>query len=288
MPKHTFPAAAEGTPNFNRRTILGGLALAPSITVPVVSAHANILDQNIRPAAAAPSLHAELQRLVQSLDEFLAERTAAQAEVDRIADEWCNRWPMAPEALLGPTISRTALDDDMWRAERDIAGNVLERDVSLLTKRLTKEQRAEFAGKKLAFYVWKRSNLVDRLEDLRQREPVGRTPKALARNRAWRSEAIAQAEARLNFVTTYDSETAHMREVSGINAAKARLAEAKANVTSVREAISNADARSPADLWKKAEVVREELQEHSYDLSELFPGSSMARLQRLAFATARA
>jgi hypothetical protein len=283
MPKQVFPAAAEGMPNFNRRTFLRGTGSAIAVAGAGVAPAVATADA---PAVAPQS--EELQRLGQLLVDSLAERAAAEAEIARIADEWRDRWPLAPEALLGSTIRGTALDDSMWRAERDIAGDVLERDVSLLTERLTKEQRAEFAGKRLAFYVWKRSSIVDELERLREREPAGRTVKALARNRAWRAKAITRAKTKLNLVKSYEAEAARLLQVSGMNAAKARLAKAEANVLSVRKAISNADARSPADLWKKAEVVRDELKEHTYDWSEMFPGTSLDRLQRLVFAVAGA
>lgn len=34
MPKHSFPAAAEGMPIFNRRSILSGIAVAPAVALP--------------------------------------------------------------------------------------------------------------------------------------------------------------------------------------------------------------------------------------------------------------
>jgi hypothetical protein len=271
----------EGAPNFSRRSFLRGTGSAIAIVGTGVGPAVAAVDM---PAAAPES--EELQRLGQLLTDYLAERAAAEAEIERISDEWRDRWPFAPEAILGPLIRGSAWDDDMWRPERDIAGEVLERDVASLTERLSRGKRSELAGQKMAFYVEKRSSIADKLAELRSREIKGRTPKALKRNRAWRADAIARAKTELDLADQYEAETARLRKVSGMNAAKARLARAKANVSSVRESISIADAYSPADLWKKAEVVRDEMNEGRYDWAEMFPDSSLGRLHRLALAVA--
>jgi hypothetical protein len=291
MPKRSFQVTTEGMPkdsilgnmpNFNRRTFLHGLgstaAMAGVVAAPAVAEAS---------APAATPENEELRQLVQLLDDYLAGRAAANAEVDRIADEWRDRWPLAPEILLGPTVNGRPFDDNMWSAERDIAGKVLARDVSVLTKRLTKNQRAELSGQRKAFYVGKRSSLADTLTRRQDQKPSGRTPKALARNRVWRAKTIAQAQTQLDLAHRYEAETAQLREVSGMNGAKNRRAAAERNIASTREAISLVEARTPADLWMKAEVMRDELKESGLEMAP-FVGSAFGRLHRLAFSMADA
>lgn len=61
MPKHAFPAAAEGMPNFNRRAILGGIAAAPVVVLPAGVSVAPLQEQCAERAFSAETVDALME-----------------------------------------------------------------------------------------------------------------------------------------------------------------------------------------------------------------------------------
>lgn len=227
----------------------------------------------------------ELLSLNDLLRDALASRSAARAEIVQIADEWASRWPLAPEPLLGPDFRGRVNGTDWYTPEVDIAGRPLYRDTSILREHLSKKRRIELAGRRMAFLIFRATIIEQHLANWRKRKPTGRTPKALARNRGYRAKVVARFERDLELARHYDADTAHIRKVSGMNAAQARLAVATSQVTSIREAISHAAAFSDVGLRIKIEAVRAEMTEEGLN-AKMFGYSMMGRVSRLAFAVA--
>lgn len=94
MPKQAFPAAAEGMPNFNRRTFLRGVGSA-GIAASVVSASTVAAGASAADVAENP----ELIRLGQDFPVIEAEYRDAVDTEFRIVAEWSPRWPRCPEIL---------------------------------------------------------------------------------------------------------------------------------------------------------------------------------------------
>jgi hypothetical protein len=238
-------------------------------------------------AQATPPTKAEnpeLLRLHEQLTENLAERAAAKSEIERIAVKWQDRWPLVPEELLGIVAHRDTDDWGMWQSERDIAGKLLRRDPSTFSKKTLRRYRVSAFDGPVAFYFERADFLEERLNDWLNSKPKGRTPAALARNAKWREDGISDLRIRLDLTRQYDAKIAHLREISGMNAAKKRLARARACVEATREALAQQDARTPDGLILKAQIVRDELNENYNGLNlELFAGTPLGRMYRTVF-----
>lgn len=238
-------------------------------------------------AQTTPSTKAEnpeLLRLHGQLTENLAERAAAKSDIGRIAEKWQDRWPLVPEELLGPTTDRDANDGVMWKRERDIAGKLLRRDPSVFSKRTLRRYRLNAFDGPVAFCFEKADSLEERLHHWMDSKPTGRTPAALSRNTKWREDGISDLRNRIDLTQQYDTKIAHLREISGMNAAKERLARARAGVEATREALAQQDAWTPDGLILKALVVRDELNENYNGLNlELFAGTPLGRMYRTIF-----
>lgn len=285
MSKRMFPAAAEGMPNFNRRTFLRGMGSATAVAG-VVAAPA-VAEAVISAQAENP----ELLRLHEELTARLQERAAAEAEIARIADEWRDRWPLAPEDLLGIVImaKERAYDDGMWRAERDIAGEVLFRDPSMLSRRTSRRYRDDLMAAPVAFYIEKTDHIEKQLRDWENMPPKGRTPAALARNTKWVAGVISDYRSRLHLARQYDVKTARFRKISGMDAAKQRRARANENLQLARELLSEVSAWTQGGLALKARVMRGELDECALgSASALFEGTALGRMRRLVLQMADA
>jgi len=242
-------------------------------------------------ATPTPAENPELQRLHEQLAAQLAERAAARAEIARIAAEWRDRWPLAPEELLGLVIGarERVYDDGMWRAERDITGAVMFRDPSALSKKTVRRYRDNALVGPVAFYIEKTDHIESDLLYWESTSPKGRTPAALARNTKWIAGITSDRRDQLELARQYDDETARLLNVSGMNAAKARLAEAAQSIRSTREMVSRAEAWTHGGFVLKAQVLRNEFAEQIELLNpELFAGHALARMHRLVLQLADA
>lgn len=233
----------------NRRRMLFGLAAASTAAVPV--------------AALAKSASAQVDldeieenpELVAAWREHRAAETEHEAAKDALgwlADEWKHLWPLAPEDILGCANAHIHNRYDE-KIERDIIGRPMMREKCELTHRLSKRFREE--GGKTAFFIDQPDELSERLSQLRQREPKGRTPKALEKNRKWRDETIADFENRLRLATEYYAETNRIRALAGVDAAKQRIRDAKSRIEAAAAAISKAPSRTLVGLRLKADIL---------------------------------
>lgn len=240
----------------------------------------------IHAAEAATSAQAEnpnLIRLQGILADMLADRDALKAKIRHIADEWQDRWPLAPEELLGGVIFEGTSMEGRAAVERNIAGDVIYRDVSLFTKRFTKSWRAGAAGKQIAIMVETSRRLTGFLEGVRSQTPRGRTEKALARHRRDINRCIAELEKQLVLAHQYEEETAHLREVSGMRATKEMLTASRVRIADVRDAISHAEAFTDEGRRIKARTLRDELAESPLGLDpNRFGETALGRVIRFA------
>ncbi|CAN7292026.1 hypothetical protein [Neorhizobium sp. LjRoot104] len=240
----TVAAALE--PKMSRRQMLTGIAAA-SASVAVVATPS--------PAKSAAASTAENPELLQAHAELLASRAEheqAKTALEWLVDEWRHLWPLAPEDLLG---GANAQSSHGWRetAERDIAGRLLMRDTSVLTKRLNARQRAK--QEKTCFHVLTHENAKEALASWEKCTPVGRTEKSLARHRAHREDMIRKYRRLIPVAKAYEEETARLRAASGVDALKERIWKTDAKVDRAASKISRIPAFTPAGLAIKAEIL---------------------------------
>ncbi|MBY3260342.1 hypothetical protein MOV76_08220 [Rhizobium sp. PRIMUS64] len=252
MPNEAIAATAEGLPNTTRRALLWSLAAASTAAAVAVApdAHGAIATE----AQALPRDQAENPALILACQKFhgaLAELKEAQDSLEWIADEWRHQWPLAPEDLL---LGANAQDGRYTMpAERDIIGRFLVRDTSDLTKRLAPKFRRE--NRKTCFVIRTAAEERDVLKRWKRSTPTGRTEKALARNRAYRTKAIRECELRIQLAVQYEAETAHLRDISGADAARLRIRDADIRLRRAADEVSHCRALSLADLAMKANVL---------------------------------
>ncbi|EUB95904.1 hypothetical protein PMI07_002392 [Rhizobium sp. CF080] len=241
-------STATTEPALSRRQMLTGFA-ATSASVAVLAA------PSPAKSATAAALPAENPDLLQAHAQLLAARAEyaeAEAALEWLADEWKHLWPLAPEDLLegAHAESRYATRDN---AERDIIGRLLMRDTSVLTKRLNRRQRE--AIRVTCFHLTTAEQAKERLADWENHTPTGRTEKSLARNQAFRTEMIQKYRERLVLAQAYEAETSRLRKVSGVNAAKERISDAKTKIDRAASKISRVPAFTPAGLAIKAKIL---------------------------------
>lgn len=242
----TVAAALE--PKMSRRQMLTGAAAATaSVAVVATPAPAK--------SAAASTTTAENPELLQAHAELLAARAEheqAKTALEWLIDEWRHLWPLAPEDLLGcaNAHSRRGAKDI---GERDIAGRYLLRDTTVLTKRLTSKQRAQ--GEKTCFDVLTAAGVEDNLSYWQQITPTGRTEKSLARNRATKEEMIRKYRELLPVAQAYEAETARLREASGVQLAKQRVAIAEAETIIAASKVCRAPAFTHEGLSLQAAAL---------------------------------
>jgi hypothetical protein len=252
MLNHVIPAVAEGLPNTTRRALLWGLAATSTIAAVAVApdAHGAVATE----ARALPSYQVENQELIlayQKFDDVCAELKEAQDSLEWIADEWRHQWPLAPQELL---LGANAQDGRYTMpAERDIIGRFLVRDTSDLTKRLAPKFRRE--NRKTCFVIRTAAEERDHLKRWKRSTPTGRTEKALAQNRAYRIKAIRECEQRIQLAAQYEAETAHLRDISGADAARLRVRDADIRLRKAANEVSQCQALTLAGLAMKADVL---------------------------------
>ncbi|KSV84560.1 hypothetical protein N183_12095 [Sinorhizobium sp. Sb3] len=227
----------------NRRTILkGGFALA-------ATSHTNVATADIAPAVATTT---ENPKLIAAYGRFLAARAEvadAEAALEWLVDEWRHLWPLAPEEILGAANANEYSE----AAERDIAGRIIVRDTSDLTKRLSRKYREEHPL--LCFNIDAADKLgvaIDRLEKL---DTGGRTPIGRARRIAEREKLIREYSHKKLLAEQYEAETARLREASGVEQARQRIKAAKADLEQVFNDVSYQPAYTISGLRLKAEVL---------------------------------
>ncbi|MDX3930301.1 MAG: hypothetical protein QHC90_31575, partial [Shinella sp.] len=188
------------------------LAAASVPPTAVVAAAAAIPPAAVEVAASGMQENPELLAAYKRFKAARAEVAAAKDALEWLVDEWRHRWPLAPEELLCCANAHVFGGTAHENAERDIAGNFLIRDTSSLTKRFTREMRQKTP--ETCFSIVSAKEAEERLAEWRQQTPAGRTEKALARNRAYRDDAIQRWQRKLELAREYEAETARLRAAS--------------------------------------------------------------------------
>ncbi|MER9755392.1 hypothetical protein NKJ46_18380 [Mesorhizobium sp. M0166] len=218
MPNITVGAAAEGMPAaINRRRMLLGLAAASTAAAAVTVASA---------AGCAPVENPELVRLGNQLPDASAEYLAALEEIEWIAAESKHRWPLAPDEITWPRGNYTD-------GERDIAGRLLKRPG---------EERVRC------------------VRDVRNLAAIVATDRPLRHNaseamRARRVHWLARAKRELKIGKAYQAQTARLRDISGMDLAKARAAAAKKSLSDLVTAIMEQPGTTMEGMLIKAQAV---------------------------------
>lgn len=206
----------------SRRSFLRNTAAAGAVGA-VVAAPA-IVEAGSENAAAA-----ENPSLIEAWKTFRGaetEKKAAKDALEWLADEWKHRWPLAPEEILGGANANERSDPELFTIERDILGRAIRRDCSVLTKRLSKEFRAE--TKECCFFIETPQRLAEWLDEAEKRVPRGRTEKALARNQKFHTEYLARLRIQFVLSTRYFAEIASIRAAASVEQVEARVE--KANI----------------------------------------------------------
>ncbi|MGO7726697.1 hypothetical protein ACC704_01230 [Rhizobium johnstonii] len=252
MPNISIPATAEGLPNATRRALLWGLAAASTAAAVAVAPDAHGVD-----VVRAPSLacdQAENPELISAYDKFYdacAELKEAQDALEWLADEWRHQWPLAPEELL---LNANAQDNrHSTAAERDIIGRFLFRDTSTVTKRLSREFREK--TRQTCFTLLTSEKARELLDRWERHAPKGRTEKSLARNLAFREEAIKECNRDIGLAERYEAQTARLRTISGVDAAQVRVRNASTRMRMAADEVSRCDARTMAGLGMRADAL---------------------------------
>ncbi|MDC9808427.1 hypothetical protein [Rhizobium binxianense] len=245
--KSMMQAAALGNSDVSRRSLLLGMAAAStSAAVAVVPTPARAASES----AATPV--GENPELVAAYDRFAkawAELKTAKGNLDWLADEWRHRWPLAPEEIL---LNANAQNDFHVPAgaETDIVGRCLLRDSSTLTKRLSRD----FRGKaRQTCFTLRTSEKAREMRDRWERTvPQGRTEKSLARNRAFREEAIRECTRELALAEQYEAETARLRAESGVAMVLQRVKDADRKLNATAAEVSFLPALTLEGVGMKA------------------------------------
>lgn len=231
----------------SRRSLLLGMAAAST------SAAVAVVPTPARPASkSAATPVGENPELVAAYDRFTeawAELKTAKANLDWLADEWRHRWPLAPEEIL---LNANAQNDFHVPpgAETDIVGRCLLRDTSTLTKRLSRD----FRGKaRQTCFTLRTSEKAREMRDRWERTvPKGRTEKSLARNRAFREEAIRECTRDLALAEQYEAETARLRNESGVALVLQRVKDADRKLNATAAEVSFLPALTLEGVGMKA------------------------------------
>ncbi|MBB3355276.1 hypothetical protein FHT70_005237 [Rhizobium sp. BK049] len=251
MPNPPIPAAAEGLPCAIRRTLLFGIAAASTAAAITVAPNAQGADVVQTQSRADRAENPELVTAYQKFDAACMELKRAHDELEWLADEWRHQWPLAPEELL---LGANAQDGRYpGPAERDIIGRYLVRDTSALTKRLAPKFRR--GNPNTCFALRTADEERELLKRWSRSTPKGRTEKALARNRAYRIQAIKECELRIQLAERYEAETSRLRKVSGADAATLRVAKADTRLLAAANDVSQCQARTLAGLGMKADAL---------------------------------
>lgn len=237
-----------------RRQSLGLFATAaiPGAMLAAVPSLASEIAPEVSGVADAPRENPDLIEANDMLTAARAELTAAKDALAWLADEWRHRWPLAPEELLGGANANHGTSRD---AERDIVGEYVMRDTSVLTTRLSREQRTK--SPQLCFSVLTPDEVTKNIDTWDQRVPKGRTEKALESSRALRDKYLGEYKRKLEPARQYADETKRLRDVSGVQDFKLRVKAAERNVWSAEERVSKVPAFTTAGLLIKAKALRQ-------------------------------
>lgn len=197
-----------------RRTFLGGLA---AVSVPSGAAVAAAMS----PAALTGACHGaeETPELIAAYDRFLVARTevlAAEDVLKWLVDEWRHRWPLAPLEILGFANA----DEYTENAERDIAGRIIKRNTADFGTKFTAKWQKKYP--RTCFSLLTPEGLQD-IVNRWEKPRTGKTKKALARNLAEQARALVQYRNKLRLSEQYHTETARLREASGVEQVKQRI-----------------------------------------------------------------
>ena len=239
-----------GNSEVSRRALLLCLAAASTVAAVAVAPEARGEETTITTAARV-----ENPELVAAYDNFQAaciELKAAVNDLEWLADEYRHRWPLAPEELL---LNANAQENRFSTvvAERDIIGRFLLRDTSVLTKRLASSFRE--STPKTCFTLRTTEKARELLERWQQHVPTGRTEKSLARNQAFREEAIRDCERDLAIAARYEEETSRLRKEAGADVAIKRVKDANEKVNATAAEVSFLPALTLEGLWMKASAA---------------------------------
>ncbi|MGO6982776.1 hypothetical protein [Rhizobium leguminosarum] len=245
--KSMTQAAVVGNSDVSRRSLLLGMAAASTAAaVAVVPTPARSASGS---AAAPMGENPELVAAYGLFSEACAELKTAKADLDWLADEWRHRWPLAPEEIL---LNANAQNDFYVSpgTETDILGRYLLRDTSALTKRLSRGFRGET---RQTCFTLLTSEKARELRDRWERNvPKGRTEKSLARNRAFREEAIRDCTRDLALAEQYEAETARLRAESGAAQALQRVKDADRKLNAAAAEVSFLPALTLEGVGMKA------------------------------------
>lgn len=248
--KSIIQTAVTGNSDVSRRALLLGLAAASTVAAVAVAPEARGEETTI--TAPAP---AENPELVAAYDNFQAaciELKTAVNDLEWLADEYRHRWPLAPEELL---LNANAQENRFSTvvAERDIIGRFLLRDTSVLTKRLARNFRE--STPETCFTLLATEKAREMLKRWEQHVPTGRTEKSLARNRAFREEAIRDCERDLALAARYEAETSRLRKEAGADVALKRVKDADEKVNAAAAEVSFLPALTLEGLRMKASAA---------------------------------
>ncbi|MBX9465589.1 MAG: hypothetical protein KL840_21910 [Aquamicrobium sp.] len=236
--------------HFLRNTAAAG-AVGTAAAAPVaVAAVAAPMGQG---TVAAPTENPKLLAAHEAVLAADAELQAAKDALEWLVDEYRHLWPLAPEEILGAANASPYLRGDAV-LETDLAGRPLPRETAPLTKRLSNRFRQ--TNEKTCFHLDTAIDLQERFNSFRALKPTGRTPRALARNRAWIQEARRKVETALQLAIQYEAETARLRNVSGVEGVKMHVATAIQKRDSAVAALCKQTAFTTAGVALKAEAVK--------------------------------
>ena len=236
--------ASDAATKISRRGAMGALA-ASALPLPALAFDDSAMTAPVQENPELIEAHAQLKAA-------RAELAAATEAMEWLVDEWRHLWPLAPEELLGcANADRGYGSDD---AERDIVGNYLRRDTSVLLKRLSPKLREKMPA--TCFSIMTPDEAQERIDFWTRRVPTGRTEKALERNRAERDRFIREYQHKLVLARQYQAETDRLRKLAGVNEAKQRIEDAKRDVYSARDKVSLIPARTVTGLMIKADAIK--------------------------------
>ncbi|PDS45376.1 hypothetical protein CO662_36740 [Rhizobium anhuiense] len=253
MPNTSIPATGKGLPNTTRRALLWGLAATSTAAAVAVAPDAH--GANVVRAPSHACDQAENPELISAYDKFYdacAELKEAQDAFEWLADEWRHQWPLAPEELL---LNANAQENrhSTAAAERDIIGRFLLRDTNTVTKRLSREFRGQ--TRQTCFTLLTSEKARELLDRWERHAPKGRTEKSLARNVAFREEAIKKCTRDIGLAERYEAQTARLRTISGVDAAQARVRDVSTRMRKAADEVSRCDARTMTGLGMKADAL---------------------------------
>jgi hypothetical protein len=253
MNNDTDNTFAKSNPVLSRRRALSLLAAASAGSISASAAPAAIAASDPSPRSGSaieenPELLEVYERFLTALDQ---EKEARDA-VEWIADEWRHLWPLAPEEILDSANAHLSGRGGN-NPEVDIAGRCVMRNTADLTKRFS----AKFSrlDEKTCFNIFSSERARGVIALWENHTPKGRTEKALARNRADKEYVIKEYRRKFTLAQKYEADTASIRAASGMDKAKAKLADAISDVAAARAEISNIPAFTTLGIRIKAAAL---------------------------------